>query len=80
VRQSATRRVRAAGFSPKGELMRPIETAPKDGTVITVPLIGTVRVYWDHELTTWVLCHPLHIESIREPKGWLRADGEALEE
>ena len=42
--------------------LQPIETAPKNGTTIIVPLNGKVRVYWDEELKTWVLNHPLHIE------------------
>jgi hypothetical protein len=56
----------------EGNAMRPIDTAPKDGTVIDVPLNAVVRVYWDPEMQTWVLCHPLHIETIRRPTGWLR--------
>ena len=51
---------------------KPIETAPKDGTVIVIPLqmARGVRAYWDKELETWVLCQPVNVESIREPISW----------
>lgn len=50
---------------------QPIETAPRDGTAIILDIgPGRARAYWDEELRTWVLCHPLHMESVREPKGW----------
>lgn len=49
---------------------QPIETAPKDGSVVRLRLNGGVRAYWDNELQTWVLCNPMHIESIRNPRHW----------
>ena len=49
---------------------RSIETAPKDGSTVCLRLSGAVAAYWDAELRTWVLCHPLHIESIRSPQEW----------
>jgi hypothetical protein len=51
---------------------KPMDTAPKDGTTVRIPLrfpLG-VRAYWDDDLKTWVLAHPLHIESIRDPDYW----------
>jgi hypothetical protein len=54
---------------------RPMGTAPKDGTVILVPVRGYQRVYWCDDLKTWVLSRPLHIESIHEPEGW-RPEGD----
>ena len=50
----------------------PMNTAPKDGTVITVRLPEwEVRVYWCTELKRWVLLSPQrHSEYISNPKGW----------
>jgi hypothetical protein len=56
-------------------VLRPMKTAPKDGTAVVIQLTTTARAYWDEELKTWVLCRPMHIESVREPKGWLYAGG-----
>jgi hypothetical protein len=49
-----------------------IANAPKDGTVVILPVAfkNGVRAYWDGELKLWVLCQPIHIESIRQPRGW----------
>ena len=51
---------------------KPIETAPKDGTVIIIPLqmAKGVRAFWDKELETWVLCNPVTVGSIIEPISW----------
>lgn len=49
---------------------QPMASAPRDGSVVLLPLSGWVRAYWDNELETWVLCHPLHMESIRDPSSW----------
>jgi len=51
---------------------RPIDSAPRDGTEVYLHLNfpNGVPAYWDRELKTWVLCRPLHIESLREPKAW----------
>lgn len=53
----------------------PIVCAPRDGSVVLLPVNGWVRAYWDNELQTWVLCHPLHIESIRDPDRWRACNG-----
>jgi hypothetical protein len=39
---------------------QPIETAPKDGSTIQIPIKGQVPAYWDEELKTWVLVWPQH--------------------
>jgi hypothetical protein len=46
--------------------------APKDGTQIRLRLdfAHGVPAYWDDDLKTWVLSRPLHMESIKDPKGW----------
>ena len=49
-----------------------IETAPKDGTEILLPLECNVRAYWCPELETWVLSRPLHVETMADPKQWQR--------
>jgi hypothetical protein len=50
---------------------QPIETAPKDGSLITVRMPEwQSRVYWDDDLKTWVLTSPTHLESINKPKEW----------
>lgn len=41
-----------------------IETAPKDGSTIIVPIEGTVAAFWCNDLRRWVLNNPLHMESI----------------
>lgn len=49
-----------------------IDTAPKDGTTIRVKLPETaVRVFWCSDLKEWVLCSPIHMETIVEPTHWL---------
>lgn len=49
---------------------RSITSAPRDGSTVLLPVNGWVRAYWDNELQTWVLCHPLHMESICDPLWW----------
>lgn len=53
---------------------QPMQTAPRDPhKVVRLKVdIESVRAYWDEDLNCWVLTHPLHIESIREPKAWKR--------
>lgn len=53
------------------QLEQPMRKAPKDGTVVLLPLSFNVRAYWCRSLKTWVLVQPLHIESIIEPSGWI---------
>lgn len=49
-----------------------IDTAPKDGTTIRVKLPETdVRVFWCSDLKSWVLCSPIHMETVRDPTHWL---------
>ena len=50
---------------------QPIETAPKDGTEIYLPIPGRVRAFWDDKLQHWVLCRPLHMESLKDPLSWM---------
>lgn len=59
-------------MTEQGTHWQPMATAPKDGSTIIVPLTGAVRVFWCDELKTWVLNHPLHVESIAHPEGWSR--------
>ena len=33
---------------------QPIETAPKDGTIVRLPVIGEIRAYWCKDLERWV--------------------------
>jgi hypothetical protein len=51
---------------------QPMNTAPRDPKVVVrIKLdIKSVRAYWEPEIGCWVLCHPLHIESIWTPEGW----------
>lgn len=53
----------------------PIETAPRDGSVVVLDL-GRVQLsaFWCKDLQRWVLCQPLHMESVYEPKGWFPDD------
>jgi hypothetical protein len=52
---------------------QPMETAPKDGRTVKIK-VGFpkgVRCYWDSDLERWVLAHPLHMESVHNPLGWM---------
>ena len=49
---------------------QPIETAPRDGTEVLLPLYDSLRAYWDEELKRWVLSKPLHMESVANPTQW----------
>jgi hypothetical protein len=48
----------------------PIETAPKDGTEIAVPLTGKIRVFWCNDLKRWVTARPNPPEKFIEPTHW----------
>lgn len=55
---------------------RSMDTAPKDGSTIIIPLTGHVRCFWCKDLERWVLNNPLHIESVYDPKKW-RPEGKS---
>jgi len=51
---------------------QPMDTAPRDGTEVTLPLTFPhgVRAFWCTDLQRWVLSRPLHMESVPEPIKW----------
>lgn len=50
---------------------QPMATAPKDGSTVYIKISGGPRgAFWCRDLKTWVLCNPIHIESVRDPAGW----------
>ena len=50
---------------------RPISTAPRDAEIKIRVGGWWLPAYWDEELQTFVLSRPVHIESVREPDGWM---------
>lgn len=50
---------------------QPIESAPRDGTSIVIPIALDVQVFWCNEMKTWVLDHPLIVETLSAPKEWI---------
>lgn len=50
---------------------RSIETAPKDGTEVLLPIRFNARAYWCDDLKKWVLSYPLHMETVPGPTKWL---------
>lgn len=58
---------------------QPIETAPKDGTEIYVPItVSPQRAFWCSDLKRWVLSRPLNME-FANPIEW-RPTGTALDD
>lgn len=50
---------------------RPIESAPKDGTVVRLPLETHVDAFWCRDLKRWVLVHPLDVQSVYSANRWM---------
>lgn len=57
---------------------QPIETAPKDGTSIYLPVSTAVRAYWCKDLNRWITDREWRMNHINDPKQW-RPTGTALD-
>lgn len=49
---------------------QPMDSAPKDGRDVYMPIKADVQAYWCKDLLRWVLSRPLHMEFVRDPRGW----------